>query len=60
MKKTKYASPFKLSSSPHVKSEESDPTIMYWVVGSLGPAMGGAIYFFGFDAIRILLISIFL
>jgi electron transport complex protein RnfD len=31
---------------------------MYWVVGSLAPAMGGAVFFFGLDAIRILLISI--
>ncbi|MBW1895451.1 MAG: RnfABCDGE type electron transport complex subunit D [Deltaproteobacteria bacterium] len=58
MRKTKYAGPFKLSSSPHIRSEESVPTIMCWVVGSLVPAMGGAVFFFGLDAIRILLISI--
>jgi electron transport complex protein RnfD len=58
MKKTEYASPFKIESSPHIRSTESVPTIMYWVVGSLMPPVGGAIYFFGMNAVRILSVSI--
>jgi electron transport complex protein RnfD len=58
MKKTDYASPFKLGSSPHIRSKESVPKIMYWVVGSLAPAMAGAVFFFGANALRVFCISI--
>jgi electron transport complex protein RnfD len=58
MKKAEYASPFRIGTSPHIKSTESVPTIMYWVVGSLVPPMAGAIYFFGMTAVRILAISV--
>jgi electron transport complex protein RnfD len=53
-----YASEFKISSSPHLRGKGSVPKIMYWVVGVLMLPVASSIYFFGMNAIRILLISI--
>ncbi len=53
-----YASEFKISSSPHIRGKESVPKIMYWVVASLMLPVISSIYFFGMNAVRILLISI--
>lgn len=49
---------FTIAGSPHVHGDESVKKIMYSVVYALIPAMLVSVYFFGFDAIRILLISV--
>lgn len=46
------------SSSPHIRSEETVKRIMLDVIIALTPAMIGSIYFFGFDAFKLILISI--
>jgi len=46
---------FVISSSPHVTSEETIPTIMYGVILALVPAMLGAAVFFGIKAILLIL-----
>lgn len=43
-----------LTASPHLKSPDSTPTIMWTVVGSLAPVVGAAVYFFGLSAILVL------
>lgn len=48
---------FFISSSPHIKDTDSIPKIMYSVVASLVPAGIGAVYFFGFHALWVILIS---
>lgn len=49
---------FTISGSPHVHGEENVRKIMYTVVYALVPAMLVSLYFFGLDAIRVLLISV--
>ena len=56
--KKQYASEFVLSSSPHIRNKESVPKIMYWVIATLMLPVAASIYFFGINAIRVLLISI--
>jgi len=56
--KKQYKSELKISSSPHLKSKETVPKIMYWVVGSLIPPVAASIYFFRWNAVRILVVSI--
>ena len=46
---------FILSSSPHVRSEEDVPRIMYSVVIALAPAALASIYFFGFRALLLMI-----
>jgi len=48
---------FTISGSPHIHGDESTKKIMYGVVYALIPAMLISIYFFGFDAVRILLLA---
>jgi len=48
----------KVSGSPHVHTDSSIKSIMYGVVYALVPAMLISIYFFGLDAVRVLLISV--
>ncbi len=48
---------FTISGSPHVKSDESTKKIMYGVVYAMIPAMLVSIYFFGFQAIRVLILA---
>jgi electron transport complex protein RnfD len=48
---------FTISGSPHIKSDESTKKIMYGVVIALVPAMLTSIYFFGFQAIRVLVLA---
>ncbi len=48
---------FVVTSSPHVKDSESVPHIMHQVVLALLPAVLAAVYFFGFRAILVLLVS---
>jgi electron transport complex protein RnfD len=47
-----------VSPSPHVHSSDSTQKIMYHVVYAMIPAMAWGIYMFGWDAIRVGLISI--
>ncbi|MEJ2679091.1 MAG: RnfABCDGE type electron transport complex subunit D [Gemmatimonadota bacterium] len=43
-----------LSASPHLKAPDSTPRIMWSVVGSLVPVIGGAVYFFGASALVVI------
>ncbi len=54
----KYINEFKISSSPHISSKDSVPSIMYTVIIALIPAVLSAVYFFRWDAVRIILISV--
>lgn len=47
-----------ISGSPHVHGEENVKKIMLTVVYALVPAMLVSIYFFGFDALRVMLIAV--
>lgn len=47
-----------VSSSPHAQSEETIEKIMYYVILALLPAAGVGIYFFGFNAIRVIALSV--
>lgn len=47
-----------VSSSPHIRTNESVKRIMLDVIIALIPAMIGSIYFFGFNALKLILISI--
>jgi electron transport complex protein RnfD len=47
-----------LSSSPHIRSDESTSQIMRAVIYSLLPACGVAVYFFGVSALFVLLLAI--
>ena len=49
---------FTIGGSPHVHGDESVKKIMYSVVYALIPAMLVSVYFFGLDALRVLLISV--
>lgn len=49
---------FTISGSPHVHGDENVKRIMYTVVYAMIPAMLVSVYFFGFDAIRVLLVSV--
>lgn len=51
-------SQFTISGSPHVHGEDSVKKIMYTVVLAMVPAMLVSVYFFGIDAIRVMLISV--
>ncbi|MBP7850662.1 MAG: RnfABCDGE type electron transport complex subunit D [Lentimicrobiaceae bacterium] len=47
-----------VSGSPHVHDHESVSKLMYGVIYALIPAMLVSVYFFGLDAIRVMLISV--
>lgn len=47
-----------VSSSPHIRSNESVKRIMLDVIIALMPAIIGSIYFFGFNALKLILISV--
>lgn len=47
-----------VSSSPHIRSDESVKKIMLDVIIALIPAMIGSVYFFGINALKLILISI--
>ncbi len=49
---------FTVSGSPHIHGDESTKKIMYGVVIAMVPAVLVSVYFFGIDAIRVLLISV--
>ncbi len=46
-----------ISPSPHVRDSDTTPKIMFEVLVSLLPVIAAAIYFFGFDAIRLVLLG---
>ena len=58
MAQMKYFYELTISSSPHVHSSTTTQTIMRDVVLALTPAMLGAIYFFGFRALTVTLVSV--
>lgn len=47
-----------MSLAPHLKSNESTRRIMLDVIIALTPAMIGAIYYFGFNALKLIVISV--
>ncbi len=47
-----------VSSSPHIRTDESVKRIMLDVIIALIPAMIGSVYFFGFDALKLILIAV--
>ena len=47
-----------VSSSPHIRSNESVQRIMLDVIIALMPAVIGSIYFFGLNALKLILISV--
>jgi len=49
---------FTISGSPHVHGDESTKKIMYGVVIAMIPAMLVGVYYFGLDALRVLLLAI--
>ncbi len=48
---------FTVSGSPHVHGEYSTPKIMYGVVVAMVPAMVVSVWYFGLDALRVLLLA---
>ena len=58
MAQMKYFYELTISSSPHVHSPVSTKTIMRDVVIALLPALVGAVYFFGFRALLVTLVSV--
>ncbi len=58
MAQMKYFYELTISSSPHVHAPMTTQTIMRDVVIALTPAMVGAIYFFGFRALMVTLVSV--
>ena len=48
---------FTVSGSPHIQGDESTKKIMYGVVIAMAPAMLVSIYYFGLDAVRVLLLA---
>jgi len=46
-----------VSASPHLTDKESVPKIMYGVTFSLIPAAAGAVYFFGFQALLVMVLA---
>lgn len=47
-----------VSGSPHIHQDESTKKIMYGVVIAMVPAMLVSVYYFGIDAIRVLLLAV--
>ncbi len=47
-----------VSSSPHLRSDKSTKKIMLDVIIALVPAMIGAVYFFGINALKLILVSV--
>ena len=58
MAQMKYFYELTISSSPHVHSPITTQTIMRDVLIALAPAMLGAVYFFGFRALLVTLVSV--
>ena len=56
-KEMKYFYELTISSSPHVHSHQTTTTIMGDVLIALAPALVGAVYFFGFRALMVTMLS---
>jgi Na+-translocating ferredoxin:NAD+ oxidoreductase subunit D len=50
--------PLLVSARPHIREDVSVPKIMYSVILALFPAMVGSVYFFGMQALWLILISV--
>ncbi|HDS09515.1 MAG TPA: hypothetical protein ENN73_04740, partial [Firmicutes bacterium] len=46
-----------VSTSPHFRSTESIRSIMYWVILALFPSAIAGIYYFGFPAFKVIILS---
>ena len=57
MAQMKYFYELTISSSPHAHSPQTTPTIMRDVLIALVPALLGSVYFFGFRALMVVLVS---
>ena len=57
MAQMKYFYELTISSSPHAHSPQTTPTIMRDVLIALIPALIGSVYFFGFRALMVVLVS---
>ena len=49
---------FLVTTSPHIRSRDDIPRIMWTVVAALMPALFASCYFFGMAAVRIILVSV--
>lgn len=49
---------FTISGSPHIHGDDSTKKIMYGVVIAMVPAILVSVYFFGLDAVRVILLSV--
>ncbi len=58
MAQMKYFYELTISSSPHVHSPVTTQTIMRDVLIALAPALAGSVYFFGFRALMVTLVSV--
>ena len=58
MAQMKYYYALTISSSPHVHSPVTTQTIMRDVLIALTPALIGSVYFFGFRALMVTLVSV--
>ena len=47
-----------ISLSPHIKNDESVQKIMWGVVIALFPALLASVYFFGFSALKVVILGI--
>ncbi len=47
-----------VASSPHLRDEDNIERIMYSVLVALLPAVAASVYYFGWDAVRIYLLSV--
>lgn len=57
-RETEIEAPYVISSSPHLRTTESVSRIMWSVNAALTPALLGALYFFGFRALFLVLLAI--
>ncbi len=58
MNSPRTVSEFSISSSPHWRSGETVPRIMGWVLIALLPPAAASVWYFGLDAVRVLLVSV--
>ncbi|ADO82325.1 RnfABCDGE type electron transport complex subunit D [Ilyobacter polytropus] len=49
---------YKLSASPHVRKKDTLEMVMYDVVIALLPCMASAVYYFGWEAVKIMLVAV--
>jgi len=47
-----------VSTSPHIRQQDSVPKIMLWVVGALVPAFAASIFFFGWSALMLTAVGV--